>query len=101
VYRRHWREVGQPGSAFFAALIATAMPPGRLDPNRCPTARLDQVGAMLACAQARGEKPPSLADVMDHLLAPLYARALFGTPASEAFAAQLVERLLEVGKFAR
>ena len=84
------------GFAFFAALIATAMPPGEGSIRTAALQRrLDQVGAMLARAQARGEKPPSLADVMDHLLAPLYARALFGAPASEAFAARLVERLLE------
>jgi hypothetical protein len=34
---------------------------------------------------------------LDHLLAPLYARALFGAPASEAFAEKLVERLMTQG----
>jgi hypothetical protein len=31
------------------------------------------------------------------LLAPLYMRALFGTPASDAFAEKLVERLMKEG----
>jgi hypothetical protein len=57
--------------------------------------RLDQIATMLERDRARGERPPELADVMDHLLAPLYMRALFGTPASEAFAEKLVERLLK------
>jgi len=41
-------------------------------------------------ARARGEQPPKVTDVMDHLLAPLYMRALFRRPASEAFAERLV-----------
>jgi Tetracyclin repressor-like, C-terminal domain len=57
--------------------------------------RLDQIATMLGRDRARGERPPELADVMDYLLAPLYMRALFGTPASEAFAEKLVERLLK------
>jgi AcrR family transcriptional regulator len=84
------------GSAFFTALVATAMSPGEGSTRTAALQRrLDQVATMLARAQARGEKPPALADVMDYLLAPLYARALFGTPASEAFAGRLVRRLLE------
>jgi hypothetical protein len=56
--------------------------------------RVDQIKTMLERARKRGEKPPALADVLDHLLAPLYTRALFGTPANEAFAEKLVERLM-------
>jgi hypothetical protein len=49
---------------------------------------------MLARARERGEKTPSTAEVLDHLLSPLYVRALFGAPADEAFAERLVERLI-------
>jgi hypothetical protein len=38
--------------------------------------RLDQIATMLEHARERGERPPALADVMDHLLAPLYMRAV-------------------------
>jgi AcrR family transcriptional regulator len=83
------------GSSFFQALVATAIPAGE---GRPPTAamqrRLEQIATMLERARGRGERPPALADVMDHLLAPLYVRALLGAPASEAFAERLVERLL-------
>jgi AcrR family transcriptional regulator len=80
------------GSSFFQAFVATAMP----DETRTAAmqGRIDQITTMLERARTRGEKPPTLADVLDHLLAPLYARALFGTPASEAFAEKLVERLM-------
>ena len=83
------------GSSFFQAFVATAMPGA---PGETRTAamqgRIDQITTMLERARKRGEKPPTLADVMDHLLAPLYARVLFGTPGSEAFAEKLVERLM-------
>ena len=85
------------GSSFFRAFVATAMSEG--SPSEMRTAamqgRIEQIMTMLERARKRGEKPPTIADVMDHLLAPLYARALFGKPASEAFAEQLVKRLLE------
>src|ERR1700689_4993066 len=85
------------GSSFFQALVATAMPGdqrGKMRPAAMQS-RLDQIETMLERARRRGEKPPALADVMDHLLAPLYVRALFGTPASDAFAEKLVERLMK------
>ena len=56
--------------------------------------RLDQIAMMLDRARARGEKTPLLPEVTDHLLAPLYMRALFGAPVSEAFAERLVDKLL-------
>jgi AcrR family transcriptional regulator len=87
------------GSSFFQALVATAMPGdqrGKMRPAAMQS-RLDQIETMLERARRRGEKPPALADVMDHLLAPLYVRALFGTPASDAFAEKLVERLMKEG----
>jgi AcrR family transcriptional regulator len=85
------------GSSFFQAFVATAMPAGVEGKARTAAMqrRLDQIATMLERDRARGERPPELADVMDHLLAPLYMRALFGTPASEAFAEKLVERLLK------
>ena len=84
------------GSAFFRVVVATA--PGAGDPDAGRAAalrpRLDQIGAMLERARARGEPAPFIRDVTDHLLAPLYIRALFGAPAEEAFAVELVDRLL-------
>ena len=85
------------GSSFFRALVATALPTGaqvsaRTEAMHC---RLEQIATTLERARQRGEPSPSVADVMDHLLAPLYMRALFGAPADEAFADHLVERLLK------
>jgi len=87
------------GSPFFQALVATAMPEGPQGATRTAAmqGRLEQIATMLERARDRGEKPPPLADVLDYLLAPLYVRALFGRPASEVFAENLVERLLTKG----
>ena len=84
------------GSSFFRALIATTMPAGTHETARAAalTPRATQIITMLERARERGEKTPSTSDVLDHLLAPLYVRALFGSPADEAFAESLVERLL-------
>ena len=84
------------GSSFFQAFVATAMPESPTAQTRTAAmqGRVDQIKTMLERARKRGEKPPALADVLDHLLAPLYTRALFGTPANEAFAEKLVERLM-------
>jgi AcrR family transcriptional regulator len=83
-------------SSFFQALIATAGAEG-ITRTAAVQRRTDQIATMLERARQRGEQPPVLADVLDHLLAPLYMRALFGNPASEAFAERLVERLLTGG----
>jgi len=51
---------------------------------------------MLDRALQRGERVPSAFEVIDHILAPLYVRALFGMPEDEAFAEHLVDRILRV-----
>lgn len=56
--------------------------------------RIQQLESMLERSRDRGEQPPALEDVMDHLLAPLYLRALCGLPVNESFAEKLVARLL-------
>jgi AcrR family transcriptional regulator len=84
------------GSSFFTAFVATAMPRDAKSSARTAAMqrRLDQIAMMLDRARARGEKTPLLPEVTDHLLAPLYMRALFGAPVSEAFAERLVDKLL-------
>jgi AcrR family transcriptional regulator len=90
-------EAAKAPRSSFQAFVATAMPSGTEDETRIAAmqGRLDQIARMLERARARGEQPPEVTDVMDHLLAPLYMRALFGRPANEAFAERLVERLLK------
>jgi hypothetical protein len=56
--------------------------------------RREQMKLMLERARQRGEKPPDVVELLDHVLAPLYMRALFGRPLSKAVADRLVDRLL-------
>lgn len=81
-------------ATFFRVLLATwkAAPDNRED---IFTSRREQLEAMLQRGRARGERTPLIEDVIDHLLAPLYMRALLGLPVNEAFADKLVRRLLD------
>jgi len=85
------------GSSFFRALVATAMPTdtGGAARTTALKKRLEQIVAMLDRAKARGEQAPAPEDVLDHLLAPLYLRALYGVPANEIFAEELATKLLK------
>ncbi len=56
--------------------------------------RLEQLQAMLARAATRGEATPEAEDVIDHLLAPLYMRAILGLPIDERYADKLVKDIV-------
>ncbi len=57
--------------------------------------RADALGTVLSRAAGRGETPPSIDDVLDHLLGPLHLRAVFGRmPSGPDYPTQLVDRLL-------
>jgi AcrR family transcriptional regulator len=56
--------------------------------------RSRQLQAMLARARARGETPPTLDELIELVLAPLYFDALFALPGEPDRARRLVERLL-------
>jgi AcrR family transcriptional regulator len=87
---------GPEGSSFFQAFIATALPTGVNSTARMAVfkPRVVQIETMLDRAKARGERAPSIEDVVDMLLAPLYTRTLFGMPTDRALADRLVKRLL-------
>jgi len=57
--------------------------------------RADQLQTMLDRAAARGEKTPTIAELLDGITAPLYLHPLFfGRPADADHARELVRRLL-------
>jgi len=80
---------------FFRVLLATTSMSSEAR-QRTLAPRLKQVEDMLERAAARGETIPNSADVIDHLLAPLYMRSVLGMPLSDAYAKKLVDRLLEM-----
>jgi len=53
--------------------------------------RSEHADAIVAAAQARGEATPTASEVVDHLVAPLHFRVLFGLPAAGT---DVVERLV-------
>ncbi len=56
--------------------------------------RTEEIEAMLQRGRDRGERTPSIDEVIDHILAPLYIRSLLGRPIDEGFARGLAERAL-------
>ena len=57
--------------------------------------RTRQLDAMLDRARERGELPPDALGVLDHILAPMYIRILFGAgPLTSDYVDTLVDRLL-------
>ncbi|MER5738557.1 MULTISPECIES: TetR/AcrR family transcriptional regulator [unclassified Streptomyces] len=58
-------------------------------------ARMRQLQAVLDRARERGEPAPDALDVLDHVLAPMYIRVLFGlVPLTPEYVDGLVDRLL-------
>ncbi len=54
-----------------------------------------QLQGMLDRARGRGEHPPEGFDILDHILAPIYIRVLFGAgPLTPGYVNALVDRLL-------
>jgi AcrR family transcriptional regulator len=54
-----------------------------------------QLQEMLDRARDRGEQPPDALDVLDHILAPMYVRTLFGMgPLTPEYVDSLVDRLM-------
>jgi AcrR family transcriptional regulator len=84
------------GSALFKVIASSAARgSNRASPRvRAMEPRIKQIEPMLNRARERGEQAPPVSAVLDHLLAPLYFRALFGAPGDGAFAAGLVDHLL-------
>ena len=87
------------------ALLRAAVAAGPADPvapegfesacSACLVGRSSQAEEILDRAAQRGEEVPSATRVLDHLVAPIYFRALFGLPAPsvDVVVELLVERL--------
>ncbi|WP_370970203.1 TetR/AcrR family transcriptional regulator [Amycolatopsis sp. cg9] len=80
------------GQILLRALVATLGPEEK--PLEYLQARGEDLQEALDRAEARGEPVPSVDEVLDFVLAPLYLRVLFRRPVEPGTGAQLVERLL-------
>jgi AcrR family transcriptional regulator len=79
------------GQIMLRALVATMAPDQ--EPVEYLRARGDDLQDALDRAAARGERVPTVDEVLDFVLAPLYLRVLFRRPVEPGTAAQLVGRL--------
>jgi AcrR family transcriptional regulator len=79
------------GQIMLRALVATMAPDQ--EPVEYLRARGDDLQDALDRAAARGERVPTVDEVLDFVLAPLYLRVLFRRPVEPGTAARLVERL--------
>jgi AcrR family transcriptional regulator len=71
---------------------------GMIDTCPCWNQRLTQAELMTERARQRGESTPSAAQVVDHVIAPLYHHAVFGLSGGRDYAATLVSDLLAIGR---
>ncbi|MEV0234857.1 TetR/AcrR family transcriptional regulator [Nonomuraea sp. NPDC050786] len=88
---------GPDGPAVLRLVIAlsTAGQDGMRARDAFLAERSRQLQTMLDRARARGEQPPDVLEVLDHLLAPVYIRVLFGAgPLTPDYVDTLVDRLL-------
>ncbi|PZF62145.1 TetR family transcriptional regulator [Curtobacterium sp. MCBD17_034] len=60
--------------------------------------RREQAAAVIGRAAARGEAPPTVDQVLDHVIAPLYYRTVFALPVSEEDAVRLVGDVLAMAR---
>lgn len=92
------RDVAGPdGAAVLRLVIAlsTAGEAGTRARDEFLAERARQIQGMLDRARERGEHPPEGLDILDHVLAPMYIRTLFGTgPLTPGYVDTLVDRLL-------
>jgi AcrR family transcriptional regulator len=78
------------------AVVLDIRPGERRRPSASFVERERQLQMMLDRAEARGEKVPTLAELLELVVAPLYFHALFTEPMPAAQASRLVDRLLDV-----
>jgi AcrR family transcriptional regulator len=81
---------------YLRALISTRNDPVESCP--CWSQRIEQAEQMISRARQRGEAAPSAAQVMDHVVAPLYHHAVFGLAVDPDYADALVGDVLTLAR---
>jgi AcrR family transcriptional regulator len=85
---------GPQGNVFLRAAMLTARTHQERVQQFVMNKRGEQLHGMLDRAASRGETPPTLEELLEVVLAPLYFHALFLRPADVDHARMLVDRLL-------
>lgn len=67
-----------------------------LDACPCWTARREQLAEMISRARTRGESTPSVEQVLNHVIAPIYHHVVFALPADTAYADGLVSDVMSM-----
>jgi AcrR family transcriptional regulator len=87
---------GPVGALILRTAVSSLSPQQDPGPSSILLERAEQLQEMLNRASARGEQPPTVDELLEVVVAPLYFHALFRQPASAEDARRLVDRLLEV-----
>jgi AcrR family transcriptional regulator len=85
---------GPAGVLILRTAVSNIAPRRDRAPSTVLRERMDQLRQMLDRADARGEHPPTVDELLELVIAPLYFRVLFDTPATAEDARRLVDRLL-------
>lgn len=86
-------DIGRPKRrAYLRAMVSARHDVVEVCP--CWEIRREQAEEMIARARGRGESTPSVRQLLDHVIAPLYHHAVFGLPVDESYATELVDDVL-------
>ncbi|MFF0342991.1 TetR/AcrR family transcriptional regulator [Kribbella sp. NPDC004875] len=91
------REITGPDGLLLVRLavaLSTTGPDGLRAGHQLRVERTEQLQAMLDRARDRGEEALDALDVLDHILAPMYIRVLFGIEITPEYVDGLIDRLL-------
>ncbi|MFF2549389.1 TetR/AcrR family transcriptional regulator [Nocardia sp. NPDC058058] len=87
---------GGLGVLRLAMALTNAGETGQQARNQFLMARFEQLRTMVDRAIARGERAPDPMDIVDHILAPIYVRTLFGMgPLEPGYTNGLADRLVD------
>lgn len=89
-------DISRPQRTRYLRALVTARD-GVLETCPCWSARQEQVAEMIARARGRDETTPSVEQVLDHVVAPLYHHVVFGMAVGEDYPKRLVSDVLSMG----
>jgi AcrR family transcriptional regulator len=92
------RHLNKPGNA--SLLKAAAALAGSEETN-CLKNRRNEATVLVNRAKARGDATPSVQQVLDHMMAPIIYRLIFGAGVKPALAEQLADELFTLADFER